>query len=97
MLMLPFVCFLVGAVLGQGFKVLVLVPAIAIALAFTVAIGFAHSETFWQIVSAAFLATSGLQIGYFAGVAASHLVAARVDRKNVVGPTESTSIRHIAN
>ena len=95
MLMLPFVCFLVGAVLGQGFKVFVLVPAIALTL--TVAIGFAHSETFWHIVSAAFLATSSLQIGYFAGVAASHLVAARVDRKNVVGPTESTSIRHTAN
>ena len=97
LLLLLLACLLLGATLGQRFKVMILVPAIALTL--TVAVGFAHAETFWQIFSAALLATISLQIGYFAGAVTSNLMAAAgVSRKSATSsPAASTSPQRTAN
>lgn len=94
MIMLLLICLLVGAVLGQRFKVLVLIPAIALAIAATV--GFAHTGTFPQFVGAALVAMTCLQIGYAAGVGIHFFMAAdRTSRKHAIaGPT---SPRRVTN
>jgi hypothetical protein len=80
MLTLLLICLLVGAVLGQRFKLLALIPAVALALA--AAAGFTYSGKFWQILVAALTATTCLQIGYVAGVGIRYLtVAARITRR----------------
>jgi hypothetical protein len=72
MLLLSLICLAVGAALGQQYKVLVLIPSMALA---TIAVaGIAHAGTLWQILGTAFLATSSLQIGYFAGVSIRYLM-----------------------
>jgi hypothetical protein len=96
MLMPLLICLLVGAALGQRFKVMVLIPAMAVAL--TASALSAYAGTFWQTLGAALLATSSLQIGYFAGVAIRYLVAsARTSRTHVGHLTTSRSPRHAAN
>ena len=70
--MLLLVCLLVGAVLGQRFKVAVLIPSMAV----TVAVEFAYGGTFRQIIGATLVAAMSLQIGYFAGVSMRYLMAA---------------------
>jgi hypothetical protein len=88
MLMLSLICLLVGAVLGQRFKVQVLIPAMALAV--PAAAGLAHSGTFWQILGAILIPTTSLQIGYFAGVGIRYLIAAaRISRINADSHTRS--------
>ena len=90
MLMLTLICLLLGAVLGQRFKVQVLLPAMTLALALAVAAGLGHASTFWQIIGAVLVATTSLQIGYAAGVGIRYLVAvARTRRIN--GDSHTTS------
>ena len=79
MLMLSLICLLVGAVLGQRFKVQILIPAMALAVA--AAAGLAHAGTFWQILGAVFVATTDLQIGYLAGVGIRYLMAVTRTRR----------------
>ena len=60
------ICLLLGAVLGQRFKVQILIPAMPVAL--VTAVAYAHVGTQMHILVAAFSATVGLQIGYGAGI-----------------------------
>jgi hypothetical protein len=92
MLMMSLICLLVGAVLGQRFRILVLIPAMALAIMATA--GFSHSGTFWQILGAVLVATTSLQIGYFAGVGARYLMAVtRTSQIYAGSPAASTSPR----
>lgn len=92
MLMTLLICLLVGAVLGQKFRVFVLIPAIALAGLATA--GFAHAGTFWQILGMVLVATTSLQIGYFAGVGVRYLMAATRPSQLYAGsPAASTSQR----
>ena len=96
MLMLSLICLLVGAVLGQRFKVQVLIPAMALGV--TAAAGLAHASTFWQILGAVLVATTSLQIGYLAGVGIRYLMAAvRMSRMQADSHAASESPRRIAN
>ena len=70
------ISFLFGAVLGQRFNVLVLVPAVAIVLVLSVGAGFAHPQAAWWIVRIAGAGAICLQCGYFAGIVTRHLLAA---------------------
>ena len=45
MMTLSMISFLVGAVLGQRFKIVILIPTFAIVLAFAVGTGVAHDQT----------------------------------------------------
>ncbi len=76
MMTLMLICLLVGAVLGQRFKVLVLVPVMALALPLSAAAAITQSAPFWQTVLTALTAATGLQIGYLAGTGIRYLLAA---------------------
>jgi len=67
-----FVCLLAGLLLGQRFKVLVLVPAAAVVLA----LSFAGAETHWPIALTAVAAMICLQIGYLLGLGLRHVLSA---------------------
>jgi hypothetical protein len=79
--MLTFVTFglislLTGMVLGQRFKVLAVVPAIAASLLAAIGFGIVHSEGLGRTVLLAALTVASLQIGYLVGVAIRYSLAA---------------------
>jgi hypothetical protein len=88
------ISFLFGAVLGQRFNVVVLVPPVAIVLVLSVGAGFAHPQAAWWIVRMAGAGAICLQCGYFAGIVTRHLLAA--DRSGGSSPLAraETSTRH---
>ncbi len=61
------ISFLFGAILGQRFSVLVLVPAIAIVLALSILAGLTHPHAAWWIIQTAATGAICLQCGYFVG------------------------------
>jgi len=65
-----------GMVLGQRFKVLAVVPAIAISMLVAIGYGIAHSDGLGRTVLLAALAVASLQIGYLVGVAVRYSLAA---------------------
>lgn len=90
MLMLSLICLLAGAVLGQKFKVLVLIPAMM--LAFVAAVGFNQANTFREMIGAVLAAMTSVQIGYFAGVGIHYVMAAgRASRMHASTLATSTS------
>jgi membrane protein DedA with SNARE-associated domain len=94
MMMLAVVSFLVGAVLGQRFKVLVLIPATAIMLVLAAATGVTQAQTAWSIVLMAAAAATSMQIGYLIGIAI-HALAVLWSGKSssLTSPTASTPAR----
>ena len=66
--------FLLGAVLGHRFKVLVLVPAIAIGVVVTIGLGIARADDVWLIGLTGALISVSIQIGYLFGAAIFALV-----------------------
>lgn len=60
--------FLIGAILGMRFKVLILVPALACTLSGVLAVNIVCGGSFSDVVIQATLALTGLQVGYFCGV-----------------------------
>ena len=73
MLMELLICLLFGAVLGQRYKVLALLPAMALAM--TAAVILAFDSTFWQIVGAALVTATTVQVGYVFGLIIRQLMA----------------------
>lgn len=80
MLILTVVGVSLGAVLGLKFKVLVLVPAIVIAVLATVAQGMVHGDGIWQVGLATIVATVSLQVGYAVGLFVREAVWPRASR-----------------
>lgn len=76
MVILSIISMLAGMVLGQRFKVLVLVPALGATLVVGVAVGAAQARGLWPTVLMAVAAIGSLQIGYLAGIGTRHLLAA---------------------
>jgi len=70
------VSMLLGAALGMRFKVFVLFPAIFASAALIVGAAAAHGSAVWSAVLSIALSATGLQIGFFGGVAARFVVAA---------------------
>ena len=97
MMMILLVSFFAGAVLGQGFKVFVLVPAFAIALVIAIAAGVAHADTAWSIVLMSATVAVGMQFGYLFGIGIRRVLASALARSHVTSPTASTSARHPAH
>jgi hypothetical protein len=58
----------VGIALGLRFKVLVLVPAIALAAISALIVGIARGYSFWSIVLAIVIVGSAIQLGYLIGI-----------------------------
>jgi pheromone shutdown protein TraB len=70
-----------GMVLGQRFKVLILPPAIVLAIIAATAAGIARGDRGWSIVLLAVAVTVLLQIGYLIGTGiVSFIVAGRASR-----------------
>src|SRR3981081_1402508 len=75
--------FLAGMVLGQRFKVLILVPVIGLAVIIATASAIAHGDQFWSIELLAVWFAVALQIGYLIGTGIlSVLVHGRTFRSN---------------
>jgi hypothetical protein len=70
------ISLLLGMVLGQRFKVLALVPVIAVWLPVATGTGIVRYGEFGPTLLLAALAVAGLQIGYLAGVAIRFSLAA---------------------
>jgi hypothetical protein len=67
----------VGAVLGWSFRVLVLLPALAIGAVGIMIVGVIRGDDTWSIAIAIILCATALQLGYLAG-AATRLIYPRV-------------------
>src|ERR1700719_1543215 len=65
---LAIISVLAGVTLGLRYKVLILVPAVTIAMLFAIIIGVAHADRFWSIVLAMVILGTAVQIGYLAGI-----------------------------
>jgi putative Ca2+/H+ antiporter (TMEM165/GDT1 family) len=76
MITISMISLLIGAVLAQRFKVIVLIPAIAIFSG--LAIIAAHADSAWSIVLLAAATTTCLQIGYFVGIGVRHALETRI-------------------
>ena len=68
--------FLFGTLLGQRFKVVVLVPAMAPVLILSVTTGITQPNAAWEIIKIATSLAVSLQCGYIAGIAIRHILAA---------------------
>jgi hypothetical protein len=81
-----------GATLGLRFKVLVLLPAIAVGFIISVGIGVGNGTDYTSIVFNTSLLIAALQTGYFTGTVARFGVARARSRKQsagIVGATEN--------
>ncbi len=67
-LALAIISALVGIALGLRFKVLVLVPAIALATILVLIIGLTRGDSFGSIVLAIVIIGIALQLGYLIGI-----------------------------
>jgi hypothetical protein len=72
MIILSLLCLLVGAVLGQYFKIRVLIPASVIVLLLAVGTGVTYAHSAWSIILTASMASISIQIGYFIGIVIHH-------------------------
>ena len=91
MLVLSTVSFLVGALLAQRLKIMVLIPAVATVLTLAVGIGVTNAHTAWSIVLTAVTAATSMQIGYLIGISVHGVLAAASSRS-----APATSARHPA-
>ena len=73
-MMLLILYLLLGMVLGQRFKVLVLVPATLVVLGLTIAGQIMHVNAIWPLPLAAVAAAASLQIGYLFGLGIRHVL-----------------------
>jgi hypothetical protein len=60
--------FLLGCALGLRFKVLVLVPAVTLAMLDATVIGISRGDQYWSVVVAVILFGTAVQLGYLAGI-----------------------------
>jgi hypothetical protein len=98
MMMLAILSLLAGMVLGQRFKVLILIPAIAASLIVAVAAGIARADDIWSIVMMAVLAATSLQIGYLGGTAIRvMIVATRASRRRHASLQASATVQRPAH
>ena len=90
MITLSIVSFLVGAALGQRFKVVVLMPAMVIVPGIWIVTGIAHAQSAWAIILMVATAATCLQIGYFVGIGFRHVLSTR--SSSLASP--ATAARH---
>jgi hypothetical protein len=82
MITISMISFLAGVALGQRFKVMVLMPAIAIVLVLALGSGVTHAQTAWSIILTSVLAAVCLQIGYLTGIFVHHVHVAALSRRS---------------
>jgi len=87
------ISFLFGAVLGQRFTVLVLIPGMMIVMVLATGAAITHPHAAWWIIAMAAAAAVCLQAGYFAGIFIRHFLAATPSQESPLAGAE-TSTRH---
>jgi hypothetical protein len=60
--------FVVGAVLGLRFKVMILVPALILTELFAAIVGLTRGDQFWSIAVAMIMLGTAIQVGYLTGL-----------------------------
>lgn len=76
MILLAMVSLLVGALLAQRFRIMVLVPATTIMLGAVVGTGVAHAHTVWWMILMVGTAATSMQVGYLVvGSGVRHVLA----------------------
>jgi len=70
MTILASLCFLVGAVLGLRFKVLILVPVTGLSWVLVIANGIVNGESLWRLALALVVVATAIQLGYVGGMVA---------------------------
>jgi hypothetical protein len=96
MMTLMQICLLLGAVLGQRFKVLVLVPGMAVVLPLVAAAGIVRGDPYGQVAIALMVAAVSLQLGYLAGIVLRHLlVLLRASQISASSRSPGTSARKV--
>lgn len=71
MLLLATISLLVGAVLAQRFKIMILIPATGIMLVVAVGAGVAQAHTVWWTILMIAAAGASMQVGYIIGLESS--------------------------
>jgi hypothetical protein len=89
------ISLLIGMVLAQRFKVLALVPAMAVVILLAIAAEVARGAGVWPTALVAVLAMVSVQIGYLAGMAVRSLLAA--GRTSKLGTTFETGAQRPAS
>jgi putative Ca2+/H+ antiporter (TMEM165/GDT1 family) len=89
---------LIGALLAQRFKMLVLVPGIALTALVAAMMGYHYGASAWHIVGAVVLDIISLQVGYLVGAGIHYVLTAvlakSTDHRALDG---SVSHRHAAH
>jgi hypothetical protein len=75
MLMPALISLLVGMVLAQRFRVLILAPLFLLTLLIALAVGMVRSDAAWSLGLTAGVTIIGLQVGYMLGIGIRHLLA----------------------
>jgi hypothetical protein len=89
---------LAGLVLGQRFKVLILLPAICTAVVAATGAGVARGDSRWSIVLLAISVAVALQIGYLVGTGIRSLLAAGRATRHYPGSVAAPAVgRRIAH
>ncbi len=97
MILLAMVSLLVGALLAQRFRVLVLVPATAIVLAVAIGTGVTPADTAWSVVLMTGIAVTSMQIGYLViGNGIRRVLAGVLSSRSSHLPSAPTSARYPA-
>jgi len=90
MIWLSIVSLLVGALLAQRFRIIVLVPATLTVLVIAIGAGAAQASSAWWIVGMIAAASVSIQLGYFVGMLIQHgLGALSASRSSPLSPTTS--------
>jgi len=85
------ISFLFGAVLGQRFTVLVLIPAMVVVMVIAMGAAITHPQTAWWITAMAAAAALCLQCGYFAGILIRHFLAAAPSQESPLAGAETST------
>lgn len=87
MLLVTTIILLVGVILGQRFRVLILVPLSPLIVLIALIVSWTYQQGEWAAAEAAMAAVVALQIGYLGGLAIRHfallLRASRLTRSQV--------------
>ena len=71
---LAIISLLAGTALGLRYKVVILVPAVTLAMILAMIVGIARADDFWSIVVAMAILGTAVQLGYLMGIAIDAVV-----------------------
>jgi hypothetical protein len=92
MTVLTLLSILFGAVLGQHFRVLVLVPATAVGWMIAILVEVLADGSFWSILQALTIVAIALQMGFFGGMLLRSVIAGA----RAAGTRRHSNARHSA-